>query len=251
MLRKKINFLLNANSQEVKACNMSESKNKRAGLARAVLVPTKPTTEPMKPFKYATLIAVLCFGLTSVASATFIVDTSPGGAKLFIDVANKNVSDFEGFVGANNSSAPHVAIHTTGNVDTGSGFATIKPINNGSLTDLVFTPANANLFADFSFRGQLLADANGTVTLLVQDNQGNPAQSFTFTGLGANADFARQGIISLDGETIASITLMSDFKEVKQLEFSFAPGVPDSGATAMLLGGALAGLGLVHRYLKR
>jgi hypothetical protein len=29
------------------------------------------------------------------------------------------------------------------------------------------------------------------------------------------------------------------------------PGVPDSGATALLLGGALAGLGLARRYLKR
>src|SRR5437764_15285438 len=156
----------------------------------------------MKPIKYATLIATLCFALTSVARATFIVDTDPGGAKLFIDVANKNVSDFEGFVGANNSSAPHVDIHTTGNVDTGSGFATIKPIKDGSLTELVFTPENGDLFADFSFRGQLNDAANGTVTVTVQDNQGNPAQVFILTGLGGPNDFARQGIISLDGETI-------------------------------------------------
>ena len=207
----------------------------------------------MKSLKYILLIAALTGALTLSAKATFIADTNPSGAKLFIDVANKNVSDFEGFVGANNSSAPHVAIHTTGNVDTGSGFATIKPINNGSLTDLIFTPASASLFADFSFRGQLLADANGTVTVMVQDNQGNPAQSFTFTGLGTNSDFARQGIISLDGETIQSVTLMSDFKEVKQIEFSFAPGqrVPDSGTTAMLLGCGLTAIGLVRRYLKR
>ena len=32
---------------------------------------------------------------------------------------------------------------------------------------------------------------------------------------------------------------------------SGAPSVPDSGTTAMLLGGALAGLGLMRRYLKR
>jgi len=207
----------------------------------------------MKSIKYLLSIAAFTCALTLSASATFVFDTDPGGAKLFIDVANKNVSDFEGFVGANNSSAPHVDIHTTGNVDTGSGFATIKPITNGSLTDLIFTPENPNLFADFSFRGQLLADANGTVTVMVQDNQGNPAQSFTFSGLGTNSDFARQGIISLDGETIQSVTLMSDFKEVKQIEFSFAPGqrVPDSGTTAMLLGCGLTAIGLVRRYLKR
>ena len=183
-----------------------------------------------------------------------MIDTDPGGIKLFIDKANKNVSDFEGFVGANNSSAPHVDIHTTGNVNTGSGFATIKPVKNGSLTVLTFTPENPDLFSDFSFRGQLLADADGIVNLSVTDNLG-VTQTFTFNGLGSNADFARQGIISLDGETIQSVTLMSDFKEVKQIEFSGAGvRVPDSGSTAMLLGGALAGLasiGLVRRYLKR
>ena len=207
----------------------------------------------MKSLKCILSIAALAGAFTLSASATFIVDTDPDGAKLFIDVANKNVSDFEGFVGANNSSAPHVAIHTTGNVDTGSGFATIKPIKDGSLTELVFTPADATLFSDFSFRGQLLGDANGTVTLMVQDNQANPAQTFTFTGLGANADFARQGIISLDGETIQSVTLMSDFKEVKQIEFSLAGArVPDSGSTVMLLGVALgAAEGIRRLVLKK
>jgi hypothetical protein len=207
----------------------------------------------MKSLKYILSIAALTSAVTLSASATFIVDTNPGGEKLFIDVANKNVSGFQGFVGANNSSAPHVDIHTIGNVNTGSGFATIKPIKNGSLTELVFTPENPDLFADFSFRGQLNEGANGTVTVSVQDNQGNPAQMFTFTGLGTNADFARQGIISLDGETIQSITLSSDFKEVKQIEFSLAGGhvVPDSGPTAMLLGVGLAAIVLVRRYLKR
>jgi hypothetical protein len=206
----------------------------------------------MKSLKYILSITALTGALTLSASATFIVDTDPGGEKLFIDVANKNVSDFQGFVGANNSSAPHVGIHTTGNVNTGSGFANIKPIKNGSLTELIFTPENPNLFGDFSFRGQLNDAANGTVTLVVQDNQGNAAQTFTFTGLGGPNDFARQGIISLDGETIKSITLRSDFKEVKQIEFSLAQGVPvpDSGTTALLLGSGLTAIGLVRRYVK-
>ena len=207
----------------------------------------------MKSLKYFLSVAALTGALTLSASATFIVDTDPGGEKLFIDNANKDVSDFQGFVGANNSSAPHVGIHTTGNVNTGSGFANIKPIKDGSLTELIFTPEDPNLFADFSFRGQLNDAANGTVTVTVQDNQGNAAQTFTFTGLGGPNDFARQGIISLDGETIQSITLSSDFKEVKQIEFSFAGRhvVPDSGPTAMLLGAGLAAIVLVRRYLKR
>src|SRR6266550_903001 len=207
----------------------------------------------MKSLKYFLSVAALTGALTLSASANFFIpDPVPGGQKLFIDVANKNVSDFEGFVGANNSSAPHVDIHTTGPVDTGSGFANIKPIKDGSLTELIFTPENPNLFADFSFRGQLNDAAEGTVAVTVQDSQGNPAQIFILTGLGGPNDFARQGIISLDGETIQSVTLTSDFKEVKQIEFSLAGAtVPDSGTTAMLLGGALAGLALTRRYLKR
>src|SRR5207248_8748962 len=177
----------------------------------------------MKSLKYIYSIAALTGSLALSANATFIIDPNPGGEKLFIDVANKDVSDFQGFVGANNSSAPHVGIHTTGNVDTGSGFANIKPVKNGSLTELIFTPENPDLFADFSFRGQLNDAANGTVTVTVQDNQGNPAQIFILTGLGGPNDFARQGIISLDGEMIQSVTLTSDFKEVKQIEFSFDP----------------------------
>ena len=204
----------------------------------------------MKSFKYLLAMTVLTGALTLSASATFIIDTDPGGAKLFIDVANKNVSDFKGFVGANNSSAPNVDIHTTGNVNTGSGFATIKPINGGSLTELTFTPENPTLFADFSFRGQLNDAANGTVTVTVQDNQGNPAQVFILTGLGGPNDFARQGIISLDGETIQSVTLTSDFKEVKQIEFSLAGArVPDGGSTVMLLGVALGAAEGIRRLI--
>src|SRR6266480_7278652 len=204
----------------------------------------------MKSLKYILSIAALTGALILSASATFIVDPDPGGQKLFIDVANKNVSDFEGFVGANNSSAPHVDIQTTGNVNTGSGFANIKPIKDGSLTELIFTPENSNLFADFSFRGQLNDAANGMVTVTVQDNQGNPAPMFILTGLGGPNDFARQGIISLDGETIQSVTLTSDFKEVKQIEFSLAGArVPDSGSTVMLLGVALGAAEVLRRFI--
>ena len=199
----------------------------------------------MKLIKYLFAVAALTGALALSATATFIVDDDPGGVKIYFDKANKNVTDFVGFVGANNSGAPHVAIHTTGPVDTGSGFSTIKPIKDGSLTELIFTPEDPNLFGDFSFRGQLNDGASGTVTLMVQDNQGNAPQTFTFTGLGGPNDFARQGIVSLDGETIQSVTLTSDFKEFKQVEISFGTGgtsTPDGGTTAALLGLALTGL---------
>ena len=187
------------------------------------------------------------------AKATFIIDTNPSGEHTFIDTAHHGVTAFTMFVGANNPSAPHVGVTTTGAVDTGSGFATIKPSQGGSLTDLIFTPADQTLFSDFSFRGQLEPDALGSLTLTVQDNQGKPAQTFTFSGLGSQHDFARIGIVSSD-ETIQSITITSDFKEFKQIEMSFAgapPPVPDGGATVMLLGAALGMLSVTGRFLTR
>jgi hypothetical protein len=104
--------------------------------------------------------------LSSAAQAHFIIDQNPDGAQFFIDGANKDVSSFSGHVG-NNNVGPIVNVSTTQNVDTGSGFANITPVKDTTLSDLIFTPANPNLFGDFSFRGQLLAAGN--ITLIVQD----------------------------------------------------------------------------------
>jgi hypothetical protein len=142
-------------------------------------------------------------------------------------------------------SGPEVAVTTVGSVDTGAGFSNIKPAKNGTLTSLTFIPANPNLFRDFSFRGQLLADAGGVVTVTVQDNQGNVPQSFVFFGLGANADFGRIGIVAMpgSGETIKSVALSSSFKEEKQNELSLV-ATPEP-QTYALLGLGLALLAVV------
>jgi hypothetical protein len=208
------------------------------------------------PFKYILSIVAITAAFTLPARATFMVDDNPGGLFLFLDQHNANVSDFGGFVGGQKPPAPHVAIHTTGSADTtGSGFANIKPAKDAILSDLLFTPDNPNLFGDFSFRGELAAF--GFVTVVVTDNQGNPAQTFVFGPFNKDQDFGRVGIISTDGETIKSVEIfgavaLGGFKEVKQIEFSLASGapIPDGGATVMLLGAALSVLGVARRYLK-
>jgi hypothetical protein len=131
-----------------------------------------------------------------------------------------------------------VDVSTTGAVNVASGWATIKPVKGGTLTSLTFTPKNPNLFSDFNFRGQLLKV--GKITLTVQDNQGDPAQTFTFHINKANQDFPRIGIIANpgSGETIKSVTITSaGFKEVKQVSFSHVVPEPSS-LTLHGIGGA-------------
>ncbi len=193
-------------------------------------------------------ILLIIFAASS-AFATFMVDPNPNGVKLYNDLANKNVSQFSGYVGGNSNAFPLVTIDAVGNVDTGSGFSNIKPIKNGSLTMLTFTPADPLAFSSFSFRGQLNSGANGTVDVTVVD-AGGTSFMFSFTGLG-NGNFGRIGVISLDGETIKSVTLTSDFKEQKQNEFGLADPstVPEGGATVMLIGLGLVGIVLLRRFV--
>jgi pectate lyase len=178
--------------------------------------------------------AALLF-IFSSAHATFMIDPNPGGEQFFNGNANKDVSTFTGTVGGQHS-GPEVTVDTVGNVDTGAGFSNIKPVKDGTLTLLTFTPADPNLFGDFSFRGQLEAAAGGQVVLTVQDNRNHAPQQFTFDGLGTNADFARIGIIAVpgSGETIKTVTLSSVFKEQKQNEFSLAAPIPEPQTYAML-----------------
>lgn len=175
----------------------------------------------------------------------FTIDPLPGGVKMYSGDGYSNVAWFTGTVGGQHSGPP-VTVTTIGNIDTGAGFADIKPVKTGSLTELTFTPANPNLFNDFSFRGQLEKTGfNGVVDVTVQDNQGHAPETFDFTVPHANADFGSFGIVSnYLGETINWVSVYTDgngqFKEFKQVEFSKA--VPEPSTWAMMLLG-FAGLG--------
>lgn len=211
---------------------------------------TRTSCPPIRRLSSTVATCVIAgLGLTATpAMATFMVAPDPGGEQFFNGDANRNVSTFTGTVGGQHS-GPEVTVTTIGNVDTGAGFSNIKPIKDGSLTSLTFTPSDSNLFGDFSFRGQLEPNANGTVLVTVQDNQGHAPQLFTFTGLGSNADFARIGIEAVpgSGETIKSVTLASLFKEQKQNEFSVAAAVPEPESFAFLG----LGIGLLAFIMRR
>jgi hypothetical protein len=167
------------------------------------------------------------------ASATFVLETSfKGEQKLFIDGENKNVDLFSGEVGAQKSGF-FVVVNTIGKVDTGNGFSNIVPVKDGSLTSATFTPADPEHFGDFSLRGQLVKA--GTFVFTVQDDQGNLPQTFTFDS-GKDDDFSRIGVVSFDGESIKSVNVTGDFKELKQIEFSgIAGAVPEPATWALML----------------
>jgi hypothetical protein len=180
------------------------------------------------------IAASAALAATGAAHATFVLDTSCGtsscneGTMLFIDTQNSDVSTFGAAVGG--AGGPAVTVDTTGNVFTGSGFATIKPTSGATLTDLIFTPANDTLFSDFSFRGQLEPAAfTGAIDVKWTDSTGTSGV-IPFSVPKANQDFNRLGIVSNDGETLKSVEIFfpstDTFKEVKQVEFSFAAGPP-------------------------
>lgn len=212
----------------------------------------------------------LALGYLALASPTVRADfvpemnvsEPPQSQKFYIDKNSLHNSgtQFNGYVGAQGSPAPLVAVTASGPVTLGNGYATIKP-NGGTLTSLIFTPEDPNGFGDFTFRGQLTTtgnEATGSVMVKVQDNQGHAAETFTFSGLKFNADFGRLGIEGFPSpETILYVEIMTSgdesFKEVKQISFSPAgtpgpaPGVPEP-ASAVLLG---LGLALTGAYRAR
>jgi hypothetical protein len=200
------------------------------------------------PIKYIVAIITLTVAFTWSANATFVENTDfKNELKLFNDQAWKNVTSFTATVGGH--TGPPVLVQTDGHVDSGAGFANITPTNNEPLISLTFTPGDNTLFSDFSFRGQLTQA--GTVSLAVFDQFGTEFD-FTTMSEGKDDNIPRFGVISNDGETIDHIIVTADsFKEFKQIEFSFGDGVavPDGGATVMLLGAALTGLGLLRRFV--
>jgi hypothetical protein len=215
----------------------------------------------MRRLNYLAMGAALALGLATQAHATFIVDTNAktDGTKLFLTKAKAATSSTGSVV-----SADDVNISVTGASDFANGYANIKPVKGGTLTDLIFTPVDDTLFDSFSFRGQSLS-ANVTIALTVTDSLGG-TQTFNFSISKANQDFGDLGIISGDGETIKSVelSLPSGFKEAKQFQFDClvatascpnngmggGGGIPEPATWALMLVG-IGGVGSLIRSGRR
>ncbi len=180
----------------------------------------------------AALIAALATGAHAHPHAPpppvvyFKVADDASGAKVMLTAAKDATLSYGSVAAAND-----VSIGVTGAADFANGFASVKPVHGGMLTDLVFTPYNPHEFTGFSFRGQDIA-SNQTVTVTVTDAEGHAPQVFSFNVENKNEDFDRFGIVSaVSGETIQSVAihLQSGFKLVKQFEFVCGGGGGDHG----------------------
>jgi len=215
----------------------------------------------MKRFMLAAAIGYV--GVLGQASAALFTNSIPPGSteyKMYNDVANKDVSTFTGYIGTNqpDSDTPFVTINTTGNVDTGSGYANIKPLKDGVLQTLVLTPNNGLQWGDFSFRGQL--EAAGSFTVDVFAAQGghtlfsfNQAKDKDFEDI----DISATDLTTTSIDHVVITATSSTFKEIKQINWSLSqlpdgpPDPPNAPEPSSLAIAGLGALGLLGYRLRR
>ena len=167
----------------------------------------------MKLTKYLLAIAALTVALTLSAKAD-LVDL--GGVA------------FQGGPGGNSPAANLAALEASG-VDT-TGFVLCGNSDNGEFGNPITNPISV-------MAGAFLVVHYGT-----GPGGSNPGGQIEFFHV-------------VNGETPVDVPLVGPgpfgFGGISSLREFCPPSVPDSGTTAMLLGSALTGLGLVRRYLKR
>jgi hypothetical protein len=174
--------------------------------------------------KYLALIGALCVGLTTLARAT-VTDLGE------VDLANNgDATELAGFIAAGGDADAQFCFKSDTPGSTTGTFA------GGSIDFSVNDDNTLHVEWDMTGTGGLVC---GFAT---KDGAGNLVHYYSVAadqGLTGSAD------LEVPGNGASALSHLS--------VFCCAGGVvtPDSGTTAMLLGTALTGLGVVRRYLKR
>jgi hypothetical protein len=136
----------------------------------------------------------------------------------------------------------------------GDGSSAGVELNTDSFTEAFVSESPSNNFKQFTFDKNV--DGFGSFDLtLDQNNFAVHLTSITFTVTNTGTAWASDAdVLALNEkgwDAVAHVFSVSSGKTGFAAEGPPGGHVPDSGATAMLLGSALAGLGVMRRYLKR
>jgi hypothetical protein len=166
--------------------------------------------------KYLAIIGALCVGLTALARAD-LVDLGE------VDLKNNgDATELAGFIAAGGDADATICFKSV----TASGFITEISVNDDNTLHVEF---------DLTGTGKQIC---GFAT---KDGAGNLVHYYAvINGEGVTGEFD----LEVPGNGASALSHLTVF---------CCPGgsVPDSGTTAMLLGGALTGLGAMRRYLRR
>jgi hypothetical protein len=168
----------------------------------------------MKSLKYITLIGALCVGLTSLARAT-VIDLGEANPD-----NNSEAAELAAFIAAGGDADARACFR----IDESSGIFTIS-VNPDDTLHVEWDATNQ----PFLICGFATKDGGGNVIHLYSVA---PDQQVVGSG---------DLIVPANGaDALSHLTV-----------FCCPGGVPDGGATVMLLGAALGSLGMARRFLKR
>jgi hypothetical protein len=177
----------------------------------------------MKSLKYITLIGLLCAGLTSLARADLVDlgEATPDSAGDPFETAK--------FIELSGETDAEICakLESLGEHSTSIGTITITDLGNDFISvHIEFTATDVEICG-----------------FAVKD--GGDVEHFYQVINGQGDDPVQDWILAIPGNGSGAFSHLTVFC------CPGGNGVPDGGATVMLLGAALGGLGMVRRYLKR
>jgi hypothetical protein len=188
----------------------------------------------MKLLKYSFLLGLLCMGLASLAQANL------SGPTLGTP-ANESPDTVLAFFQDNfNMPDASTCFRQDANEDTGDITGTFNLTGGGTITFANVSGNTVSVTFDLTGTGHVICG--------FEVFGGGSANFFTLT--------PDEGVVQSDPNQFLIHTPDNgggNLPNISHIQVFCCPGgnVPDSGSTAMLLGGALAGIGLVCRYVKR